>query len=121
MFELDGTPDHFWGDWSGFSLQISVTWWLSGRISPRSSDLTICDFFLWGYLREKVYSHSIRKLDHMEEAIRNKIAEIPVDFFESSLQNYRHHCEDCSQSNGGCVEQFLLYNIVFTFCANFVE
>ncbi|KAL4118985.1 hypothetical protein QTP88_011863 [Uroleucon formosanum] len=32
---------------------------------PRSPDLTVCDFFLWGYVKEKVYAPPL--LTNLEE------------------------------------------------------
>jgi len=37
---------------------------------PRSPDLSTCDFFLWGYLKSRVYTHKPRKLNDLKEAIR---------------------------------------------------
>ena len=36
---------------------------------PRSPDLTLCDYFLWGYLKDKVYRTPPQNIDDL----RNKI------------------------------------------------
>jgi hypothetical protein len=46
------------GRWTGHALatdNIFCTW------SPQSSDLTVCDFFLWGSVKDNVYSTSLLK------------------------------------------------------------
>ena len=37
---------------------------------PRLPDLTPCDFFLWGYLKAKVYEQRPQTLEAPKEAIR---------------------------------------------------
>ena len=44
---------------------------------PRSPDLSTCDFFLWGYLKSRVYTHKPCTLNDLKEAIRQEIR--PID------------------------------------------
>lgn len=37
---------------------------------PRSCDLTLCDFFLWDYLKSQVYENKPRDLDQLKAEIR---------------------------------------------------
>ena len=39
--------------------------------------LSTCDFFLWGYLKSRVYAHNPRTLNDLKEAIRQEIR--PID------------------------------------------
>ena len=47
--------------------------WVGGRgpieWSTRSSDLTACDYGLWGYLKERVYSRKQRDVDMLKLTI----------------------------------------------------
>ncbi|CAI6353063.1 unnamed protein product [Macrosiphum euphorbiae] len=36
---------------------------------PRSPDLTACDFFLWGYIKSRVYQTPLRTLDDLKQDI----------------------------------------------------
>ena len=40
---------------------------------PRSSDLTTCDFLLWGHLKSKVYSTPPQNLEELKERIEIEI------------------------------------------------
>jgi len=44
---------------------------------PCSSDLSTCNFFLWGYLKSRVYTHKPCTLNDLKEAIRQEIR--PID------------------------------------------
>ncbi|XP_030848369.1 uncharacterized protein LOC115926899 [Strongylocentrotus purpuratus] len=74
---------------------------------PRSPDLTPCDFFLWGYLKSKVFTSPPRDLGDLRRRI---FAEV-----ESLRQQPRVTCdamramasraELCVERNGGHVEK----------------
>jgi hypothetical protein len=41
---------------------------------PRSPDLSICDYFLWGYLKAKVYNNKPHNMQELKNSIRQEIA-----------------------------------------------
>ena len=54
-----------------------------GRAGPipwpaRSPDLSPLDFWLWGYLKNKVYSHSAAILKELRDAIEDELPAIPA-------------------------------------------
>ena len=109
ILQLDGAPAHFGKIVRDFLNNKFCERWIGrgGSLAdypPRSPDLTVCDFFLWGFLRDKVYSHSIHNVDQLEQIIKNEITQIPVSFFRNSLQSFRQRCEDCLNNNGGYFE-----------------
>lgn len=62
---------------------------VSGGIHNRSSDLSPCDFFLWGCLKAEVLKSRPRTLEALMEAIREDIAGIPHDTLETVMGNFR--------------------------------
>ena len=48
------------------ALQLAVEW------PPRSPDLTSCDYFLWGYLKDKLYRTPPQDINDLRERIRNE-------------------------------------------------
>jgi len=46
---------------------------------PRSPDLTPCDYFLWGYLKTKVFETSPRTIADLKQRIQDEVAAIPVE------------------------------------------
>jgi hypothetical protein len=61
---------------------------------PRSSDLTPCDFFLWGYLKAEVYQHRPQTLEGLKEAITQKVAAIPPEMTRRVMEKYQDQCID---------------------------
>lgn len=45
----------------------------------KSPNLSISDFFLWGYLKEKVFKHRPHTLEELQSRIKEEIAATPVD------------------------------------------
>ncbi|VEN59429.1 unnamed protein product [Callosobruchus maculatus] len=53
----------------------------------RSPDLTAPDFFLWGYLKERVYANKPRTLDQLKQNIRNEIRILNPQMLAAVMQN----------------------------------
>ncbi|GFV20676.1 uncharacterized protein TNCV_777211 [Trichonephila clavipes] len=55
---------------------------------PRSCDLTLLDYFLWGYAKSLVYADKPQTLDHLEDNIRRVIADIRPQMLEKVIENW---------------------------------
>ena len=62
---------------------------------PRSPDLNPCDFFLWGYVKSKVYEHRPSTLEHLKAAITEEINAIPHNMLERVMVNFRERLQNC--------------------------
>ncbi len=73
---------------------------------PRSPDLTLLDFFLWGYLKSKVYTTPLANLDDIETRIRNEMNILRQDraMVRRAVNSMSARAELCLQRNGGHVE-----------------
>lgn len=66
----------------------------------RSPDLSVCDFFLWGYLKSKVYANKPRTLEDLKEAIRQVVASISRDMLSKVYDSFAARLEECMLKNG---------------------
>jgi len=64
-----------------------------------SSDLTACDYFLWGYLKAEVFKHRPRTLQALKDAIRLEVARIPHDMLDKVMRNIRIRLQQCIDNN----------------------
>jgi hypothetical protein len=73
---------------------------------PRSPDLTPCDFFLWGYLKNKVYSSAIHSLPELRRRLLDETNTLRQNqhFIRRSFQEMARRANLCVQRNGGHVE-----------------
>ena len=62
---------------------------------PRSPDLTVPDFFLWGYLQSKVHASKPKTIDELKCKIRAEIAAITPEMLANVMQNARKRAAFC--------------------------
>lgn len=74
---------------------------------PRSCDLTPLDYFLWGYVKSKVYANKPKTLDELEANIRATIAAIPPDMIHRVIENWSARMSQCKKSRGGHLNDIL--------------
>ena len=67
---------------------------------PRSPDLSMCDYFLWGHLKAHVCEHKLRTLEELKEAIREKVAQIDRGMIEKVYANFQERLQKCITDNG---------------------
>lgn len=111
IFQQDGAPPHFdrkvreWlnqkfpGKWIG--RRGPIEW------APRSPDLTPLDFFLWGYLKQKVYSTPVPNLAELKRRITEHIELIEPDVLESVFFNLEKRLFLVKEKNGRHIEHLI--------------
>ena len=52
---------------------------------PKSPDLTPMDFWLWGYMKSKVYEFYPQSVSHLKDAVRAAIQEIPIAMVRAAV------------------------------------
>lgn len=76
---------------------------------PRSPDLAPCDFFLWGYLKSKVYVNKPRTLADLRDSIRSEIASITVEMLEKVMTNFGERLQECITMRGRHLSDILFH------------
>lgn len=109
VFQQDGAPAHngriirtflnlhFPGRWIGINGPIA---W-----PPRSPDLTVLDFFLWGTLKEMVYKEPSENLEELQMKITNACRSIsPEVILAASGRELLSRADLCQQEEGAHFE-----------------
>lgn len=67
----------------------------------RSPDITPLDFFLWGYLKQKVYrKRPFQNIDHLENTIRDVCNDIPPRFLRNVVKEFCRRTVTCMEREG---------------------
>jgi hypothetical protein len=66
----------------------------------KSPDLNACDFFLWGYLKSKVYKKRPRTMGYLKENIRDEVAAISLIMLQRVTQNFQKGLRERVGNNG---------------------
>lgn len=67
---------------------------------PRSPDLSAPDFFLWGFLKGKVYANKPDSLQQLKANIREEIAKITPEMLEKVMKNAEKRADMCVAAGG---------------------
>jgi hypothetical protein len=65
----------------------------TGFWPPRSSDLSVCEFYLWGKLKGKVCRNTPRTAEALQNEIRNVVASISADELQRVSQRFLRRYE----------------------------
>ncbi|GFU70542.1 uncharacterized protein TNCV_2511981 [Trichonephila clavipes] len=75
---------------------------------PRSCDLTMLDYFLWGYVKTFIYADKPQTLDHLEDNIRRVIADIRPQMLEKVIENWTSRLDYIRASRGSHLPEIIL-------------
>jgi len=73
----------------------------------RSPNLMPPDYFLWGYLKGRVYQNKPRNIDALKANITEEIQAVTADVLARTFQNMAHRVQSCLDANGGHFQHML--------------
>lgn len=107
-FQHDGCPAHYARNVREYlDNQFPARWIGRGgpfAWPPRSPDLTVLDFYLWGRVKETVYTTRPTTREDMILRIQNAIQSISVAEIETAVSSTRRRFDMCIENNGGHFE-----------------
>lgn len=71
---------------------------------PRSPDLSVLDFFLWGMLKNKVYRTSYQTINDLREAVEDAFNNIDRRHVRKAVNSTLKRVNLCINNNGGLFE-----------------
>ena len=77
------------------------------ELAPLSPDLSPPDFFLWGYLKDRVYARKPRTITELKEAIREEMRAITNLVCKNVMDNFVLRLKKCTELDGGHLEHML--------------
>ena len=86
------------------SLRGDVEW------PARSPDLSLCDVFLWGYLKEKVFKHRPQSLEDLKERIQEEIDSIPPELTRRVMKSFRERLQQCVANDSRSMSHLIFKN-----------
>lgn len=110
-FQQDGAPPHFTLAVRECLNENFPERWIGrgGPIlwSPRSPDLNPLDYFVWGFLKDKVYGSKINSFDHLIERITEETSNLQAEHLSNTLDNFKKRIGLCYTENGQHFEHLL--------------
>lgn len=110
VYQHDGAPAHFARDVRNH-LNDRFSLWIGrgGRVAwpARSPDLTPIDFFLWGYIKSKVYAVECQSRDEMMERITDAFRTVTQEMLRNVRNSLYRRAGLCIQQGGRHFEPLL--------------
>ena len=70
---------------------------------------TLLDFFLWGYVKNKVYADAPQSIQKLKKKIRAFIDEIEPQMCENVMENFIKRARSCKCSRGGHINDIVFH------------
>lgn len=110
-FQQDGAPAHYGINVRRFLDETFHGRWIGRRgiieWPPRSPDLAPLDFFLWGYLKDRVYRTNPQDLDELRRRIVEEAALIPREYIRNAVHAFYTRIGYCQEVVGRQFEHLL--------------
>ncbi|GBN65768.1 hypothetical protein AVEN_97123-1 [Araneus ventricosus] len=101
IFQEDGAPPHYGNIVREFLDTTFPQRWIGrGAVMawpPRSPDITPLDFYLWGYVKQRVYSERINDIDHLKQRITDVIHSVTPDVLTRMWEELDYRLDVCRQ------------------------
>ncbi|CAM4820866.1 unnamed protein product [Rotaria magnacalcarata] len=105
IWQQDGAPPHY-GQIVRDYLDDTFLHWIGRRGTiewpPRSPDLTLCDFSLWGILKDRVYAQNPCNTNHLKSLIEQEFISINADIelCQKICRSVADRCQMCINTEG---------------------
>ena len=110
-FQQDGAPAHYGVNVRQYLNETFFERWIGRRgtveWAPRSPDLTPLDYFLWGYLKDRVYRNNPQNLEELSRRIVQEINAIPRQMIRNAIESFYNRIGYCQEANGEQFEHLL--------------
>ena len=110
VFQQDGAPPHWGLIVRDFLNETFPNRWI-GRNGPtpwppRSPDITPLDFFLWGYVKDRVYRTPLRDVETLQSRIIEVLATVNEEMLENTWRKIEYRLDILRATNGAHVEVY---------------
>jgi len=77
---------------------------------PRSPDLTAPDYFLWGYLKDRVYANKPNTIEALKHNIAHEVRAIQPEILKKVMEHAVKRAVLCQEENGGHLRDLIFSN-----------
>ncbi|KAJ9587270.1 hypothetical protein L9F63_019201 [Diploptera punctata] len=110
IFQQDGAPPHWnldvWNSLKEFFPDRYIGHGGPFCWPPRSPDITPVDFFLWGYVKDRVFATPVQDLHDLRTRTLDTIATVPIDMLDRMWHEIEYRLDIVRATNGAHIEVF---------------
>ena len=104
IFHQDSAPSHTGKKTIEFLRSQNIKFLTPEQWVPNSPDAAPCDYFLWGYLHNRINKRKISTLLGLKRCITEELHRIPQDMIDRSLKTWPSKVRHIYYNHGGHIE-----------------
>jgi len=114
ILQLDGAPPHFCRNVRVLLNRVLQQRWIGHAAKgdnhllhwpPRSPDLTPCDFFVWGFVKDSIYVPPLpMSLNELRDWIKHALQTITADMLHRVWDEFDYRVDVCRVTQGAHIE-----------------
>lgn len=108
LFQQDGAPSHTANDTQRWCERNFCDFMPKNDWPPSSPDLNPLDFFVWGFMLEKLKNKKIQNLAHFKKIILKVWNEIPQEYIRAACNSFEKRLRLVKAAKGGIIRKHLL-------------
>ena len=106
LFHQDSAPSHVSKVTIPFLHNKNIVFISKNEWMPSSPDCAPCDYWLWGYLKNKVKKRKVKTIQGLKKAIKEEVQAIPLAMIHRALKSWPKRCRQVYYNKGGYIENF---------------
>ena len=103
-FQQDGAPPHYATAVRNLLDETFPDKWIGRQgpieFPPRSPDITPMDFFVWGVIKDSVYSRKPRSVEDLRQFVIDAFANLDHDLCTKVCHSVVSRCRKCIEAEG---------------------
>lgn len=112
FYQHDGAPPHSGYLINNFLQDVFYDQWIANNgpflWPPRSPDLSVLDFFIWGTVKNRVYHTPVTTMEDCMQRVRNEFENLnPESIRKATHEELLLRCEKCLEVQGRQFEHLL--------------
>ena len=106
LFHQDSAPSHTSKSTINYHNQMNVKFIPPDKWLPNSPDAAPLDYFVWGYLKNKINKHKVRTLNGLKKALKEEATKMPQYMIDHALSSWSKRCRRIYYNKGNQIEKY---------------
>lgn len=104
-FHQDSAPSHVAKKTLKFLEDNNIPIITPSQWMPNSPDAAPCDYFFWGYLKNRMKRRKVTTISGLKKAIREEVRKVPQNLINKALKSWGRRCRQIYYNKGLHIEK----------------
>lgn len=109
VFQQDSAPSHRAEFTQNYLKEKKVMFLTPEQWLPNSPDCSPCDYFLWGYLKNRLKNYKLNTIDELKKALNREYQKVPQEMIDNAMRAWPKRCRRIYYARGRHIEKTSFY------------